>query len=87
MSHAAIICKAVSTGTRDGRQFCWRYNRSMEQADVSKLMLDIGRSLQMRKLLLDRLARKDEVDLVEEWNSIEQLDLEIARKIRKRPIE
>jgi hypothetical protein len=59
----------------------------MEQADVSKLMLDIERSLQMRQLLLDRLARKDEVDLVEEWNSIEQLDAEIARKIRKRPIE
>ena len=59
----------------------------MEQADVSKLMLDIERSLQMRKLLLDRLARNDEVDLVEEWNSIEQLDVEIARKIRKRPIE
>jgi hypothetical protein len=59
----------------------------MEQADVSKLMLDIERSLQMRKLLLDRLARKDEVDLVEEWNSIEQLDAEIARKIRKHPIE
>ena len=58
----------------------------MEQADVAKLMLDIGRSLQMRQLLLDRLARKDEVDLVEEWNSIEQLDAEIARKIRKRPI-
>ena len=66
---------------------CRRYNRPMEQADVSKLMLDIERSLQMRKLLLDRLARKDEVDLVEEWNSIEQLDVEIARKIRKRPIE
>jgi hypothetical protein len=59
----------------------------MEQADVAKLMLDIGRSVQMRQLLLDRLARKDEVDLVEEWNSIEQLDVEIARKIRKRPIE
>ena len=59
----------------------------MEPADVSKLMLDIERSLQMRQLLLDRLARKDEVDLVEEWNSIEQLDAEIARKIRKRPIE
>jgi hypothetical protein len=59
----------------------------MEQADVSKLMLDIERSLQMRQMLLDRLARKDEVDLVEEWNSIEQLDAEIARKIRKRPIE
>jgi hypothetical protein len=38
-------------------------------------------------LLLDRLARNDEVDLVEEWNSIEQLDAEIARKIRKHPIE
>ena len=27
------------------------------------------------------------VDLVEEWNEIEQLDLEIARKIRKRRLE
>jgi hypothetical protein len=59
----------------------------MEQDDVSRLMLDIERSLQLRKLLLDRLSRNDEVDLVEEWNAIEQLDLEIARKIRKRPIE
>ena len=57
----------------------------MEQADVSKLMLDIERSLQMRQLLLDRLARKDEVDLVEEWNSIEQLDAEIAGSIRNAP--
>ena len=59
----------------------------MEQEDVSKLMLDIERSIQVRKLLLDKLSRQDKVDLVEEWNSIEQLDLEIARKIRKRPIE
>jgi hypothetical protein len=59
----------------------------MEQDDISKLMLDIERSLQLRQLLLGRLARNDEVDLVEEWNAIEQLDLEIARKIRKRRIE
>jgi hypothetical protein len=59
----------------------------MEQDDVSKLMLDIGRSLEMRQLLLDKLSGKEEVDLVEEWNAIEQLDAEIARKIRKRPIE
>ena len=59
----------------------------MEQNDVSKLMLDIERSLQMRKMLHDKLANREDVDLVEEWNAIEQLDLEIARKIRKRPIE
>lgn len=83
----AGCCAEEGAGDGVGRQFCRRYNRPMEQADVSKLMLDIERSLQMRKWLLDRLARKDEVDLVEEWNSIEQLDVEIARKIRKRPIE
>jgi hypothetical protein len=59
----------------------------MEPNDVAKLMLDIERSLEMRKALHDRLSRKEEVDLVDEWNAIEQLDLEIARKIRKRPIE
>ena len=59
----------------------------MDQEDVSQLMLDIERSIQVRKLLLDKLSRQDKVDLVEEWNSIEHLDLEIARKIRKRPVE
>jgi hypothetical protein len=37
-------------------------------------------------MLRDKLRRQEPVDLVEEWNLIEQLDLEIARKIRKRPI-
>lgn len=56
----------------------------MNQEEVAQLMLDIERSLQMRQSLHHRLARREEVDLVEEWNAIEQLDLEIARKIRKR---
>ena len=56
----------------------------MQQNEVAELMLDIERSLQMRKMLYDRLARQEELDLVQEWNAIEQLDLEIARKIRKR---
>ena len=56
----------------------------MQQNEVVQLMQDIERSLQLRKMLYDRLSRQDEVDLVEEWNAIEQLDLEIARKIRKR---
>lgn len=47
-------------------------------------MLDIERSVQMRQILHRRLAANDEVDLVEEWHNIEQLDLEIAKKIRKR---
>jgi hypothetical protein len=59
----------------------------MKQNEVAELMLDIERSLQMRKMLYDRLARQKELDLVEEWNAIEQLDLEIARKIRKRRFE
>ena len=50
-------------------------------------MLDIERSIQMRKMLHDKLARQEDVDLVEEWNAIEQLDLEISRKIRKHRLE
>lgn len=59
----------------------------MEQNEVSQLMLDIERSMQMRKMLHDKLARQEDVDLVEEWNAIEQLDLEISRKIRKHRLE
>ncbi len=59
----------------------------MEQNEVSQLMLDIERSMQMRKMLHEKLARQEDVDLVQEWNAIEQLDLEIARKIRKHRLE
>ena len=59
----------------------------MKPDEVAKLVLDIERSVQMRTTLRQKLASNQEVDLVEEWNEIEQLDLEIARKIRKRPIE
>lgn len=59
----------------------------MEQNEISQLMLDIERSMQMRKMLHERLARQDDVDLVEEWNAIEQLDQEISRRIRKHRLE
>ena len=59
----------------------------MEQNEVCQLMLDIERSMQMRKMLHEKLARQEDVDLVQEWNAIEQLDLEIARKIRKHRLE
>jgi hypothetical protein len=59
----------------------------LKQDEVAKLMLDIDRSVQMRTMLRQKLATNQEVDLVEEWKDIEQLDLEIARTIRKRPIE
>jgi hypothetical protein len=59
----------------------------MKPDEIAKLVLDIERSVQMRTMLRQKLATNQEVDLVEEWNDIEQLDLEIARKIRKRPIE
>ena len=59
----------------------------MKQDEVVKLILDIDRSVQMRTMLRQKLASNQEVDLVEEWKEIEQLDLEIVRKIRKRPIE
>ena len=59
----------------------------MKPDEVAKLILDIDRSVQMRMMLSRKLTSKQEVDLVEEWHQIEQLDQEIARKIRKRPIE
>jgi len=59
----------------------------MKPDEIAKLVLDLERSVQMRTMLRQKLATNQEVDLVEEWNEIEQLDLEIARKIRKRPIE
>jgi hypothetical protein len=59
----------------------------MKPDEVAKLVLDVERSVQMRTMLRQKLATNQEVDLVEEWHEIEQLDLEIARKIRKRPIE
>ena len=59
----------------------------MKPDEVAKLVLDIERSVQMRTTLRQKLTTNQEVDLVEECNEIEQLDLEIARKIRKRPIE
>jgi hypothetical protein len=59
----------------------------MKPDEVAKLILDIERSIQMRTMLSQKLTSNEEVDLVEEWHEIEQLDLEIARKIRKRPIE
>ena len=59
----------------------------MKPDEVAKLVLDIERSVQMRTMLRQKLATNQEVDLVDEWNEIEQLDLENARKIRKRPIE
>jgi hypothetical protein len=59
----------------------------MKPDEVAKLVLDIERSVQMRTMLRQKLSTNQEVDLVEEWHEIEQLDLEIARKIRKGPIE
>ncbi len=59
----------------------------MKPDEVAELMRDIERSRQMRATLHEKLSRQEEVDLVEEWNQIEQLDLEIAGKIRKRRLE
>ena len=59
----------------------------MKPDEVAELMRDIERSSQMRTTLLEKLSRQEDVDLVEEWNQIEQLDLEIAGKIRKRRLD
>jgi hypothetical protein len=58
----------------------------MNQEELAALVLDLERSVQMRQMLRQKLSGSEEVDLVEEWEAIEQLDLEIARKIRKAPI-
>ena len=59
----------------------------MKPQEIAALRLDLERSIQMRSMLAQRLTTNEEVDLVAEWQEIEQLDLEITRKIRKRPIE
>ena len=59
----------------------------MDPVEVAQLMQDIERSIQMRQALHAKLSRQEEVDLVEEWSALAQLDDEIARMIRKRPIE
>jgi len=60
---------------------------AMKPDELAALILDIDRSVQMRMMLSRKLTSKQEVDLVEEWHQIEQLDQETARKIRKGPIE
>jgi len=60
---------------------------AMTPDELAALILDIDRSVQMRMMLSRKLTSKQEVDLVEEWHQIEQLDQETARKIRKGPIE
>jgi hypothetical protein len=62
------------------------YTPAMERNDVIQVMQDLERSIQMRQALLDRLARNEEVDLAQEWDTIEQLEMELSRKIRKRPV-
>ena len=62
------------------------YSPKMERQAVIQIMQDLERSIQMRHALLERLARNEELDLAEEWETIEQLETELSRKIRKRPI-
>ena len=57
--------------------------RFMDATEIAKLRLDLAQSIEMRKLLDERLARKEEIDLVEELAKLEQLDLVIASRIRK----
>jgi hypothetical protein len=55
---------------------------AMKPDELAALILDIDRSVQLRTMLHRKLTSKQEVDLVEEWHQIEQLDQEIARKIQ-----
>lgn len=58
----------------------------MDRDDVIRVMQDLERSIQMRQALIDRLGRNEEVDLAQEWETIEQLEMELSKKIRKRPV-
>ena len=49
-------------------------------------MQDLERSIQMRQALIERLSRNEELDLAHEWETIEQLEMELSKKIRKRPL-
>jgi hypothetical protein len=63
----------------------WEIN--VTSAERERLMQDLDRSVEMRQRIKQRLANNEDIDLVEAWNELEQLDMEIARKIRKRPLE
>src|SRR5687768_13700730 len=80
LNHEFSSPALLSLGRSGVRPRAHILNPVMEQNEVSQLMLDIERSMQMRKMLHDKLACQEDVDLVEEWNAIEQLDLEISRK-------
>ena len=58
----------------------------MEREQILQLLTEIQRSIEARKVLHDKVSRDENVDLVEEWSAIEQLDAAIARTIRKRPV-
>ena len=62
-------------------------NVYMDQDELAQLSLQIERSIEMRQSLRARLATGEAVDLVAVWEEIEKLDHEIARTLRKRPIE
>jgi hypothetical protein len=51
-----------------------------------RLMQDIDRSVEMRQRIKKKLADNEDIDLVEAWSELEQLDMEIVRSIRKRPL-
>jgi hypothetical protein len=57
----------------------------MDRDEVAQLALAIEKSIEMRQALQDKLTSDEPVDLVEEWEAIERLDVEIRRSIRKRP--
>ena len=56
----------------------------MYREEAEQLRQDIDRSVQMRAAISKKLAQNDEFNLLEAWNELEQLDQDIARRIRKR---
>jgi hypothetical protein len=56
----------------------------MNREETEQLRQDIERSVQMRQAISGRLARNEVFDLLEAWTDLEQLDQDIARRIRKR---
>ncbi len=58
----------------------------MTAEERERLMQDIDRSVEMRQRIKKKLADNEDIDLVEAWSELEQLDMEIVRSIRKRPL-
>jgi hypothetical protein len=55
---------------------------SLTSEQRGQLRRDIERSEQMRADIREKLAEGQDIDLVAAWEDLEQLDMDIAKRIR-----